>query len=129
MKKQRVPVLLILTIAFLFFTLGFYAGRNGRAENITLSIPQSMQTEPTIPAESEPEETEPVPTISFPIDINTSGKEGFMALPGIGETLAARILAYREETGGFTRVEDILNVKGIGKTKFEEMLPFITIGG
>lgn len=129
MKKQRIPVLLILTIAFSAFTLGFYTGRNGRAETVTLSIPPSMQTVPSEPIETEPEETLPEPTIVFPIDINTAGQEEFMALPGIGDVLANRILAWREEQGGFSRVEDILNVEGIGKGKFEKILDLITVGG
>ena len=129
MKKQRIPVLLILTIAFAAFTLGFYTGRNGRAETVTLSIPASMQTVPTATMETEPEETLPEPTIVFPIDINTAGQEEFMALPGIGEVLANRILAWREEQGEFSRVEDILNVEGIGKGKFEKILDLLTVGG
>lgn len=129
MKKQRIPVLLILTIAFAAFTLGFYTGRNCRAETVTLSIPPSMQTVPPESTETKPEETVPEPTIIFPIDINAAGQEEFMALPGIGEVLANRILAWREEQGGFSRVEDILNVEGIGKGKYENIIDLITVGG
>ena len=129
MKKQRISVLLIVTIAFAAFTFGFYMGRNERSQPVTLSIPPSLQTVPTTAAEAEPEETVTEPTITFPIDLNTSGKEAFMALPGIGETLADRILAYREKNGRFDHVEEILNVEGIGKVKFEKILDLITIGG
>ena len=129
MKKQRIPVLLILTIAFAAFILGFYTGRNGRSETVTLSIPDSMYTIPTVSLETESEEMMTEPTVSFPIDLNDAGQEEFMALPGIGEVLAKRILAYREECGRFSRVEDILNVEGIGKKRFEEMIDLITIGG
>ena len=51
------------------------------------------------------------------------------ALPGIGEKLAERIIACREESGGFSRVEDILNVEGIGKKRFEDIVNLITVGG
>ena len=40
-----------------------------------------------------------------------------------------RILSYREEAGGFSRIEDLLNVEGIGKKRFEDILDLITIGG
>lgn len=129
MKKQGIPILVILTIAFAAFTLGFFLGRNRSPEPVTLSIPVSMQTVPSETTVPEPEETIPEPTIRFPIDINQAGIEEFSALPGIGEVLAQRILDYREENGKFTSVEEILNVKGIGKTRFEEVIDFITIGG
>lgn len=132
MKKQGIPVLLIITIMFAAFTLGYFVGYNRRSSPVTLSIPGSMQTVPaesTAPAEMEPAETNSQPEVSFPIDLNTAKAEEFMALPGIEEVLAQRIIAYREENGGFTCVEDILNVEGIGKKRFEEIVNLITIGG
>ena len=52
-----------------------------------------------------------------------------MALPGIGEVLAERILSYRTEYGNFATVEGLLNVEGIGEKRIEEILDLITIGG
>jgi len=128
MKKQKVPLLFVLTAAFLAFTLGFFLGRNNTQESITVSVPASMQTIPvemTLPTE---EETVPNATIVFPIDITIAGKEEFMALPGIGEVLAERILDYRVNSG-FSCTEDLLNVKGIGKKRFENIYDLITVGG
>ena len=45
-----------------------------------------------------------------------------MALPGIGEVLAERILSYRTEYGNFATVEGLLNVEGIGEKRIEEIL-------
>jgi competence protein ComEA len=44
-----------------------------------------------------------------------------MTLTGIGKTLADRILAYKEEDGGFEYLEEIMNVDGIGKSIFNKI--------
>lgn len=129
MKKQGIPYLIILTVAFIAFTVGFYLGRNQNQEPVLVSIPPSMLTNPVEATMSEPKETTPEPAITFPIDINSAGLAEFAALPGIGDILAQRILDYRESHGAFSSVEDLLNVKGIGKLRFEEILDLIMIGG
>ncbi len=48
------------------------------------------------------------------ININNAGLDELTRLPGIGETLAARIIAYRAAHGPFTRVEELKAVSGIG---------------
>jgi competence protein ComEA len=48
-------------------------------------------------------------------------------LPGIGATLAERIIETRKKTP-FKKVDDLRNVSGIGSTKLENMRPFVTVG-
>ena len=129
MKKQGVSILVILTLVFVAFTVGFHAGKNSSPESITVSIPESMLTVPPETTEPVPEESTAEFIIHFPIDINTAGLEELSELPGIGPVLGQRILDYREENGKFTLVEELLNVKGIGQKRFEEILDLITIGG
>lgn len=129
MKKQSFPVLLFFTALFAAFTLGFFLGKNHASEGVSLSIPVSMQTVPTETTVFEAEETFSPPVIVFPIDITRASKEEFMALPGIGEVLAERIVTYRKTHGNFSRPEDLLNVEGLGKKRFEEILDLIIIGG
>ena len=53
--------------------------------------------------------------VSILIDINTAGVPELCMLPGIGEKKAGAIIAYREEHGAFTDVDELLNVPGIGE--------------
>ena len=55
------------------------------------------------------------------ISINTSGIEELESLPGIGPSIAQRILDYRAEYGFFQNTEDIMNVPGIGPAKYEKI--------
>ncbi|MCS5488689.1 ComEA family DNA-binding protein [Curtobacterium flaccumfaciens pv. beticola] len=55
------------------------------------------------------------------VDLNRADQATLETLPGIGPALAARIIAWRDEHGGFTTVEDLLDVSGIGDTRFAEL--------
>lgn len=57
-------------------------------------------------------------------NINTAEKDELTELPGIGESTAEKIIAYRKEKG-FKKSEDIMNVKGIGKKKYEKLKNYI----
>ena len=130
MKKQAISLLIALTLLFAGFTAGFFLGRGYGASDVTLAVPAALLAPPpetTAPAQTEAGET--MPTVSFPIDLNTAGEEELTALPGIGPVLARRILAYREENGPFRAVEELLNVSGVGEKRVEEIWDLVTIGG
>ena len=61
------------------------------------------------------------------LELNTAGKDELMELPGIGEVLAERIIAYRQENGSFHAVEDLLNVDGIGEKRLDAIRDLITV--
>ncbi len=61
------------------------------------------------------------------IDINRAEPWLLESLPGIGEVLAQRIVDYRNEHGLFKRIEDLLNVSGIGPATFEKIKDYITV--
>lgn len=60
------------------------------------------------------------------ININTANKEVLMKLNGIGESTAERIIEYRK-IQRFLEVEDIMNVSGIGKTKYDKIKDYIVV--
>lgn len=61
------------------------------------------------------------------ISINSGEVPDLMRLPGIGETIAERIIEYRELNKGFKKLEEIMNVKGIGRKKFEKIKDYIVV--
>lgn len=129
MRKPGISPLLLITIIFAVFSAGFFLGRNQNRNTVSVSLPAEFMTVPSVTTEPERAETEETRVISFPISINDADKESLMALPGIGEVLAQRILDYRDENGAFSAPEALLNVEGIGKKRLEEILDLITIGG
>lgn len=62
------------------------------------------------------------------VDINSASVEELDKLPGIGPTTAQKIIEYREVAGPFARIEDIVNVSGIGSATFEDIEDLITVG-
>lgn len=61
------------------------------------------------------------------ININTASVEELDELPGIGPTIAQRIIDYRDANGPFQTIEDILNVSGVGPSTFEQIKDLITV--
>lgn len=61
------------------------------------------------------------------ININTADIVRLCELPGVGESLANRIIQYREENGKFKSIDDLKNVSGIGEKKFESLREYIVV--
>ena len=61
------------------------------------------------------------------LNINTATAEELMKLPGLGEALSRAIVAYREENGAFSSVEDIMEVDGIGEGRFAAIEEYICV--
>jgi len=62
-----------------------------------------------------------------PINLNTADRADLEKLPGIGPAVAARIIEYRQKNGGFKKIEDLMNVRGIGEKLFLRLKPLVSI--
>ncbi len=62
-----------------------------------------------------------------PVNINMASADELDTLPGVGPTTAEAIIAYREQNGPFTSVDQLLDVRGIGDAKLEQLRDLVTI--
>jgi competence protein ComEA len=65
---------------------------------------------------------------SSPVDLNSADESALESLPGVGPATAAAIIAYRQEHGPFTSVDQLLDVRGIGDGKMAQLRDFVVVG-
>jgi competence protein ComEA len=68
------------------------------------------------------------PAATTVVNINTATAADFEALPGIGTKTAARIVEYRQKNGPFKKIEELMNVRGLGEKNFLKLKGQLTIG-
>ncbi len=61
------------------------------------------------------------PVTTEKVNLNSATAEQLQSLPGIGPVIAKSIIEYRTKVGKFNRIEEIINVKGIGEKKFQKI--------
>lgn len=124
MKKASQYSLLLVTCAFIFFVSGLFLGRNADFQLVEHT--------------NKPDISESIPNdlivyskeiyINGKLNINAAGKEDLILLPGIGDTLSDRIIAYREENGCFNEIDELLCVDGMGNSKLAKIKEYLTVG-
>ena len=62
------------------------------------------------------------------VNVNTATAAEFETLPGIGTRVAERIVEYRKQKGAFKKIEELMNVQGIGEKSFLKLRPQLTVG-
>jgi competence protein ComEA len=61
------------------------------------------------------------------VNLNSATLDQLATLPGIGPKVAERILEYRTKNGGFKKIEELMNVKGIGEKSFLKIKPLVSV--
>jgi len=158
MRLRRLELAILgVTLAFAIFMGGYFTGRNLTSVNVTEVSTQQLRQQNDYQLNESAQNVEnpnsntivssnnqdtagntdnSVTTNSQNtqrasdgrININTASQAELTDLPGIGNTLAARIIDHRVKNGSFTKIEDIRNVTGIGERRFEAIKDLITVG-
>ena len=124
-------VVLLATAGFVLFTGGWFLSRNSPARPYEVTAAREETTQPpaqSAPAESQGEGRPDSLLEGEVIDLNTADEYDLQRLPGIGESRARAILAYREEHGPFQSVDELDNVEGIGEGILSGLRDYVTVG-
>ena len=78
-------------------------------------------------AQAKPTPAAAKPAATTIVNLNTASATDFEGLPGIGAKTAARIVEYRQKNGPFKKVEELMNVRGVGEKSFLKQKPQLTI--
>ena len=118
MKKAAV-ILFSITATFLCVIVGVLVGRYTSQDHLMFASGSNlvMQTDPLAPVET------------GKLDINSATLKQLSDIPGIGEVIAQRILDYRDENGAFRSLDELLNIKGIGESRLQQLQEYLTVGG
>lgn len=142
---NRYRLLAVAAALFVVFSLGFFLGRNSIEYDLSADVQkkpeQALEPLEELPeAEEEPqeeapqtEEAEALPVQQSSgevqlININTATKDELMTLPGVGEVLAERIIAYRQEYGRFVTTQQLTDISGIGEQRYAQLEALVTVG-
>lgn len=121
-KTEKLMFALAAAFLLALFVFGIMSSRPGRVVTEFSADPSRVLTA----ADDGEEDMELLPGET--VDINSADAAGLQKIPGIGQVLAGRIIEKREELHGFSDINELAMVKGIGEKTLDEIKDYVTIG-
>ena len=122
--------LIILGVIFMIIALNQPKVSNDGVDssvNSSVSDNAAGSSDKTTVTESNSTTDKTAVSVSFPINLNSCTAEDLMAIDNVGETRANAIIAYREYLGGYTSVEQLKNISGIGDSVYALIEHYVTV--
>lgn len=137
-KRQSIIVigfgLIILSAVILYYALSMpkisvsqVSSVHISSEDISENSSSADNASPQTETSQSSTENDTSGSINYPLNLNSCTAEELMSISGIGEVKANHIIEYREYLGGYTSVEQIKNIKGIGDGIYEKVSPYLTV--
>lgn len=137
-KRQSIIVigfgLIILSAVILYYALSMPKISVSQASSVHISSEDISENSsyagnasPQTETSQSSTENDTSGSINYPLNLNSCTAEELMSISGIGEVKANHIIEYREYLGGYTSVEQIKNIKGIGDGVYEKVSPYLTV--
>lgn len=125
-RRERSGIISLAILVLVVIVIPkFIDRRKAVTENIPVAETQDTFKRKSIVTLQKPQTPDFTRKKAEPFDINAADTSAFIALPGIGSKLAARIILFREKLGGFYSVAQIREVYGIQDTVYQKILPML----
>ena len=123
-RQEKLVIYFLIAMLFLGLAVKFYKAHNAR---INLKVEKASPVPKSQYLAGGGVSIEKIIEEKQFIKINTAAAGDFARLPGIGPSLAKRIIDYRDKNGSFVTIEDIKKVRGIGEKKYEQIKEFLVL--